>query len=470
FPAINLETTIFKNDGSWDRDNVHFIHARIQLARTSYHLIIVYGPPTPQRRVQFWKDIDSTVESIMEPCFIGGDFNGGSGGLMLDSGVFSDLISRRELIDMGFSGYKFTWHRGPAEAPTVSKRLDRFLMNVPARVTWDEASVRHLPAVRSDHNSLYLSLLPRTRVNPQRRPFRFEAMWLSHPDCWGLIDRKWLRDESTPATLSNLQRVFKQWNREIFGNLFFRKDKILRRMQGIDLALANGGPYRLHRLQYKLWSEFELILLQEELFWYQRARSNWIKCGDRNTTFFHTSTINAADCWVTDSTEFENMWIILLISITLPASDSASCPLPLGGFPEIRNSDLLDLVSPMDDEEIWKSVRRMGAYKAPGIDGFQSVVIFVFFFWEAPPHEQRGQRETEAARGRRDGGVAAIQGVALDLALARGSGCEQGSGRAVTGRSRQIRGRNGTRTVWRPGFGRDVGRAKQYVVAWSREP
>ncbi|KAL8153716.1 hypothetical protein V2J09_011476 [Rumex salicifolius] len=85
-------------------DYAHFIHARVQLARTSYHLIIVYGPPTPQRRVQFWEDIDSTVATITEPCFIGGDFNGGSNGLMPDSGVFSDLI------DMGFLGSKFTWH------------------------------------------------------------------------------------------------------------------------------------------------------------------------------------------------------------------------------------------------------------------------------------------------------------------------------------------------------------------------
>ncbi|KAL8152678.1 hypothetical protein V2J09_010438 [Rumex salicifolius] len=126
-------------------DNAHFIHARVQLARNSYHLVIVYGPPTPLRRVQFWKDIDSTIATITEPCFIGGDFNviidlserrGGSGGLMSNSGVFSDLISPRELIDMGFSGSNFTWHRGPAEAPSVSKRLDRFLMNVSARIAW----------------------------------------------------------------------------------------------------------------------------------------------------------------------------------------------------------------------------------------------------------------------------------------------------------------------------------------------
>ncbi|KAL8153715.1 hypothetical protein V2J09_011475 [Rumex salicifolius] len=142
----------------------------------------------------------------------------------------------------------------------------------------------------------------------------------------------------------------------------------------IDLALANGGLYRLHRLQYKLWSELELILLQEELFWYQRARSNWINTIVRRRRNYISALNNVAGCWVTDSTELEKMVVDYFSDLyTLAASDSTSCPLPLGGISEICNSDLLGLVSPMDDEEIWKFVRRMGAYKAPGIDGFHPV-------------------------------------------------------------------------------------------------
>ncbi|KAL8141093.1 hypothetical protein V2J09_007114 [Rumex salicifolius] len=132
-------------------DTAHFIHAKVNVMRSSYHFIVVYGP-TSARRVRFWEELDNAIAAIDEPCFYRGCM---------------------ELIDMGFSGSKFTWLRGLAEAPSISKRLDGFLMNISARVCWEEASVRHLPAVRSDHNPLLLSLMSSTHANAHCRSFRF---------------------------------------------------------------------------------------------------------------------------------------------------------------------------------------------------------------------------------------------------------------------------------------------------------
>ncbi|KAL8171581.1 hypothetical protein V2J09_023385 [Rumex salicifolius] len=363
-------------------DATFFIHVKCQL---SSHC-----------GVQFWDELNRTIASISEPCFIGGDFNviislserqGGSVGLMPDSAVFSDLINRRELIDMRFSSSKFTWRRGAADAPTVSKRLDRFLMNIPTRTVWDEAAVSHLPAVRSDHNPLLLLLRPAMPINPLRRPFRFEAMWLTHPDCTKFIDSNWQRDIGTIATLFALLRdELIVWNKDKFGNVFAKKDKLLRRIQDIDSAIANGGPSRLMSLQNKLRIELELVLLQEKMFWFQKVRCKWIECGDRNTAFFHTSVVirrrrnristlkDSSGNWITDSDMLESMVVDYFAELfTLPVEERDNNLLAPGGFPRISNSDLLAISTPFSDDEIWASVRCMGAYKALGIDGFQSV-------------------------------------------------------------------------------------------------
>lgn len=39
-------------------------------------------------------------------------------------------------------------------------------------------------------------------------------------------------------------------------------------------------------------NEYDAILKQEELDWFQQSRTKWIQDGDRNTRFQHLKTIN----------------------------------------------------------------------------------------------------------------------------------------------------------------------------------
>lgn len=105
------------------------------------------------------------------------------------------------------------------------------------------------------------------------------------------MKEKWCPNYPLQANLNNLASELKVWNREIFGNLFVRKRKLWARIEGIQRSLATGGPSYLLKLERKLRQDLDQTLDQISLLWFKKARVDQIRDGDRNTTYFPTSTI-----------------------------------------------------------------------------------------------------------------------------------------------------------------------------------
>nr|XP_023920772.1 uncharacterized protein LOC112032239 [Quercus suber] len=96
------------------------------------------------------------------------------------------------LVDMGFSGYRFTWRNGWHGAAFVEERLDRAVATTEWREIFPRAKVSHLSVSYSDHDPIMLDMAPPTQSwRRWHKIQRFEKKWVAHTDCERIIQESW---------------------------------------------------------------------------------------------------------------------------------------------------------------------------------------------------------------------------------------------------------------------------------------
>ncbi|XP_050262669.1 uncharacterized protein LOC126707113 [Quercus robur] len=141
----------------------------------------------------------------------------------------------------------------------------------------------------SDHCLQVLWLERKVCSRSPKRRFLFEAMWSRDERCKKVIEEAWDPLRVDPNfqihdRLRNCQTRLQRWNREVFKNV----NKVLKvRQEHLqDLEVLNMLHKTASEIE-KLRKEINEALTQEEVMWNQRSRALWMKCGDRNTKFFH---------------------------------------------------------------------------------------------------------------------------------------------------------------------------------------
>nr|BAE79385.1 unnamed protein product [Ipomoea batatas] len=391
-PALNLSVI---------SHNSQAIHTLASHRLGNCFITFAYIRPNTFAKCRFWEYCKQLANSIQSPWMVVGDLNDiatsdeqwGSSSLNYTSlQNFVDAYSDCGLLDPGSSGPNFTWCRFIGNRVVQRRRLDRVLWNVSAQLTFPEAKVSVLPRLCSDHNPILF--LDEAGNPPVRslRPVRFEAAWLTSEDY------KHIWKEATEREGSNLEDIIATvtqksllWNRNVFGNIFNRKRKIENRILGIQRAWNYNTSVRLQDLEKRLLSELNEVLVQEETLWFQKARTDWIRNGDRNTTFYHRSALikrnrnrvrflKLQGAW-TDDADLLTEHIINFFSTLFCRVDRDSQP-PRQGLPmdfQIPRDQASTLLRRASLEEVKKAVFGMKKYGSPGPDGIPAV--FYQQFW-----------------------------------------------------------------------------------------
>ncbi|XP_035547392.1 uncharacterized protein LOC108979366 [Juglans regia] len=260
----------------------------------------IYAKCNRLERQMLWEELNSDRMGG-EPCLFAGDFNvirsniercGGRPRNRVAIDEFNRWIHQGGLLEMNSQGGKFTWCNGQQGLSRAWAKLDRVLLDANFLSLFPTAHCLYLPRTTSDHCPMVIEFLsdPFSYGPP---PFRFQQMWVEHPDFMTLVQKVWSESVigsglfKLATKLKKLKVALRVWNKSVFGRtntqIAIFEDKI----ENLENLLQRGWDDDIERELVRTSNELSSWRLREDIRLAQMAKIKWRMGGDRNTKFFH---------------------------------------------------------------------------------------------------------------------------------------------------------------------------------------
>ncbi|XP_035832054.1 uncharacterized protein LOC118481064 [Helianthus annuus] len=263
----------------------------------------VYADNYYVSRKELWHNL--SLHKVLvgnKPWCIMGDFNTalniednsmGSSSVSIGIRDFQECVDDIEVVDINRMGIHYTWSQKPKNGVGLMKKIDRIMGNTPFVAEYPNSVAFFKPYRLSDHCPCILSFPEAGKVKP--RSFKFANFLVFKPEFLGIVKSVW---DSTLSGVHQFRlvkklRLLKHPLRSLLfkqGNLHKKVEALRSKLDDIQQSIDRDPNNVDLRVAEKETSRDLLeASLDEECFLKQKSKVDWLRAGDSNSAFFHSS-------------------------------------------------------------------------------------------------------------------------------------------------------------------------------------